>query len=47
MKLVFLGTPDFAVPVLNKLIEAGHEVGFVVTQPDRKGNRGKVIFSPV
>ncbi len=47
MKLVFLGTPDFAVPVLNKLIEAGHEVGFVVTQPDRRGNRGKVIFSPV
>ncbi|MBQ3281366.1 MAG: methionyl-tRNA formyltransferase [Eubacterium sp.] len=47
MKIVFLGTPDFAVPVLNKLIEAGHEVGFVVTQPDRKGNRGKVIFSPV
>ena len=47
MKLVFLGTPDFAVPVLNKLIEAGHEVGFVVTQPDRAGNRGRVIFSPV
>ncbi len=47
MKLVFLGTPDFAVPVLNKLIEAGHEVGFVVSQPDRKGNRGKVFFSPV
>ncbi len=47
MKLVFLGTPDFAVPVLNKLIEAGHQVGFVVTQPDRKGNRGKVIYSPV
>lgn len=47
MKIVFLGTPDFAVPVLNKIIEAGHEVGFVVSQPDRKGNRGKVIFSPV
>lgn len=47
MRLIFLGTPDFAVPVLNKLIEAGHEVGFVVTQPDRKGNRGKVFFSPV
>lgn len=47
MKVVFMGTPDFAVPVLNKIIEAGHEVGFVVTQPDRAGNRGKVIFSPV
>ena len=42
-----MGTPDFAVPVLEKIIEAGHEVGFVVTQPDRAGNRGKVIFSPV
>ena len=47
MKIVFMGTPDFAVPVLDKLIEAGHEVGFVVTQPDRRGNRGKVIYSPV
>ena len=47
MKVVFMGTPDFAVPVLEKIIEAGHEVGFVVTQPDRAGNRGKVIFSPV
>ena len=47
MKIVFMGTPDFAVPVLNKLIEAGHEVGFVVSQPDRRGNRGKVIYSPV
>lgn len=47
MKIVFMGTPDFAVPVLERLIDDGHEVGFVVTQPDRAGNRGKVIFSPV
>lgn len=47
MKIVFLGTPDFAVPVLERIIEDGHEVGYVVTQPDRAGNRGKVIFSPV
>ena len=47
MKIVFMGTPDFAVPVLNRIIEDGHEVGFAVTQPDRAGNRGKVIFSPV
>ena len=47
MKIVFMGTPEFAAPVLEKLIERGHEIGFVVTQPDRKGNRGAVIFSPV
>ena len=47
MKIVFMGTPDFAVPVLKRIIEDGHEVGYVVTQPDRAGNRGKVIFSPV
>lgn len=47
MKVVFLGTPDFAVPVLERIIEDGHDVGYVVTQPDRAGNRGKVIYSPV
>ena len=47
MKIVFMGTPDFAVPVLKRITEDGHKVGFAVTQPDRAGNRGKVIFSPV
>lgn len=47
MKLIFMGTPDFAVPVLEELIERGHEVGYVVTQPDRAGNRGKITCSPV
>ena len=47
MKLIFMGTPDFAVPVLEKLVEEGHDIGYVVTQPDRAGNRGKVTFSPV
>ena len=47
MKIVFMGTPDFAVPTLNALVDAGHEVGLVVTQPDRAGNRGKITFSPV
>ena len=42
-----MGTPDFAVPALNSLIDAGHDVLMVVTQPDRRGNRGKVVFSPV
>lgn len=47
MKIVFMGTPRFAVPSLEKLAEVGHEICLVVTQPDRKGNRGKVPFSPV
>ncbi|HEY4086385.1 MAG TPA: methionyl-tRNA formyltransferase, partial [Bryobacteraceae bacterium] len=48
MRLVFLGTPDFAVPTLNALVAAGHEVVEVVTQPDRpKGRRQELIFSPV
>ncbi|MEF9922171.1 MAG: methionyl-tRNA formyltransferase [Anaerovoracaceae bacterium] len=43
MKIVFMGTPDFSVPVLEKIIEAGHQVGYVVTQPDKAKNRGKKI----
>lgn len=47
MHIVYMGTPQFAVPILQKLIAEGHEIDLVVTQPDRKGNRGKVIYSPV
>ena len=48
MKVIFMGTPDFAVPTLEKLIEAGHEVIAVVTQPDRPKNRGmQMQESPV
>lgn len=48
MKIVFMGTPDFAVPVLASIIEAGHEVGCVITQPDKAKNRGKKVqFTPV
>lgn len=47
MKIVFMGTPEFAVPALESIIEAGHEVLLVVTQPDKKGNRNKIIPSPV
>ena len=43
MKTVFMGTPDFAVPALEMLIESEHEVCAVVTQPDRAKNRGKKI----
>lgn len=47
MKIVFMGTPEFAVPSLKALIDAGHEIPLVVTQPDRKGNRNKIIESAV
>jgi len=48
MRVVFMGTPDFAVPSLERLIEDGHEVLAVVTQPDKSQNRGmKLVFSPV
>lgn len=47
MKIVFMGTPDFAVPTLNKLIKH-HEVAAVLTQPDRPKGRGqKLQYSPV
>ena len=47
MKIVFMGTPEFAACSLRALIEAGHEIAMVVTQPDRRGNRNKVVISPV
>lgn len=48
MKIVFMGTPDFAVESLEALLRAGHVVSAVVTQPDRqKGRDRKVQFSPV
>ncbi|HEY2017089.1 MAG TPA: methionyl-tRNA formyltransferase [Bryobacteraceae bacterium] len=48
MRLVFLGTPAFAVPTLERIVEAGHGVLAVVTQPDRPRGRGqKDAFPPV
>lgn len=48
MKIVFMGTPVFALSCLEKLIEAGHEVAAVFTQPDKPRNRGKQIqMTPV
>ncbi|MBR4982999.1 MAG: methionyl-tRNA formyltransferase [Lachnospiraceae bacterium] len=41
MKIVFMGTPDFAVGALEALVEAGHDVVAVVTQPDKPKGRGK------
>ena len=45
MKLVFCGTPEFAVPTLEAVIAAGHEVALVVTQPDRAAGRGMELQS--
>ena len=48
MRVVFMGTPDFAVPSLEKLVEAGHEIPLVVTRPDAVRGRGKkLVPSPV
>ena len=48
MRIIFMGTPDFSVPVLEALIEAGHQVIAVVTQPDKPKGRGKaVLMTPV
>lgn len=41
MKLVFMGSPDFSVPVLDALVEAGHEIVAVYCQPPRPAGRGK------
>ena len=48
MDLIFLGTPTFAVPTLERIVEAGHRVLAVFTQPDRpKGRGGQLSQSPV
>ena len=48
MKLVYLGTPAFAVPTLEAAVRAGHEVAAVVTQPDRPRGRGQnAAYPPV
>lgn len=45
-RLVFMGTPDFAVPTLKALLDHGHTVLAVVTQPDRPKGRGKKLTAP-
>ena len=48
MRILFMGTPDFAVEQLKRLVEDGHEICGVFTQPDKPKNRGmKMTFSPV
>ena len=48
MRILFMGTPEFAVASLHRLVEEGHTICGVLTQPDKPRNRGhKVTFSPV
>lgn len=48
MKIVYMGTPDFAVGILEALVNEGHQVVLVLTQPDKEKNRGKkLLFPPV
>ena len=46
MRVVFMGTPDFAVPSLQALIDAGHEVCAVYTQPDKPQGRKQILTAP-
>ena len=46
MRVIFMGTPDFAVPSLEKLLEAGYEVCAVYTQPDKPKGRGHKLQAP-
>ena len=46
MRIVFMGTPDFAVPCLKALLQAGHEIAGVFTQPDKPKNRGHQMTPP-
>lgn len=48
MRIIFMGTPDFAVGTLEALVAAGHDVCLAVTQPDKpKGRGGKMQFTPI
>ena len=46
MKVIFMGTPDFAVPCLEKLIEDGHSVELVFTREDKPVGRKKILTAP-
>lgn len=48
IKIIYMGTPDFAVPALNSLCKNGYEIALVVTRPDRPKGRGrKIVHTPV
>jgi methionyl-tRNA formyltransferase len=46
MRIVFLGSPEFALPALERLLESGHEIVAVYTQPDRPSGRGRKLAAP-
>ena len=46
MRIVFMGTPQFAVPTLGGLLEGGYQIALVVSQPDRPAGRGRRLASP-
>ncbi len=46
MKILFMGTPDFAVPCLKAIIDGNYEVSAVITQPDRPKGRGQKLMPP-
>ncbi len=46
MKIIYMGTPDFAVTILEKLMDVGHDIQMVFTQPDRPKGRGKKLQAP-
>jgi methionyl-tRNA formyltransferase len=46
MRIVFCGSPDFAVPSLERLLQSDHEIACVVTQPDRRAGRGLSLKAP-
>ena len=46
MRIIFMGTPDFAVPCLEQLIKAGHEIAAVFTQPDKPRGRKQILTPP-
>ena len=46
MRIIFFGTPSFAIPALNALLHAGEEVIAVVTQPDKRKGRDRRLSPP-
>lgn len=46
MRIIFMGTPEFAIPSLKALVESGHDVVLVITQPDKPKGRGKKLAAP-
>jgi len=46
MRIVFMGTPEFAVPSLDMLVREGYEIAAVITQPDKPKGRGKKLAAP-